>query len=511
MSDHVLNESAAFSETLHLRVGPIREVFPLGRQYGPEQWLPSWWDAKGQSGSTWQLLKQFLAETNRFLDRSDRVYLQHWLSTAPAGEDRLRWTVPCPFPRTEPLAVTYRLGVVDYPVRRAASRHEWESASDPVWWIEPHDPRLRLRNLNVLEATLIPDPEDGVAVLPDPPLRDVDLYWQDADGVWQRYPAELQLGAMSLQFPEGLDPVQIRWASRAVQEQLADAVVTITRSGGRVVFPLASERVDNLFDAFGCLYGLPRFDDEDNLSYRDRLLLESRDPADSTVGGVIRGVASRIRTLSLVDWQAESDLALDAASALRITQVHLIGEPRLREVREDLLPQDATEDGAAEFLATWGDWRPGALVLVNGIPRNDWTLGGPGGASVLFPEPVQGRVHASYSLERFVVERDGDGYVTHLRVGAGLLPKNANESYLVAVAREVTALPVDLPDIQRARLLTAEGLPNALFLDIAHQLTASNPTALGRGVWGAGVWFTATEDRPPAARIPLPFDAHGEG
>lgn len=487
---------------------------PLGaglgpRQYrlGPEHYLPSWTTAHAErTGTLFQLLQHLAEEQVSVQQEVRRATRRQWLSVAEVGERRLQWGVRKSFPVGRELLLTFSAvvgsSVVSGTVRQAISSFDFDSAVDPVWYATPADLRIWVRNLHMRQGVV--NSADGVySICEEVPVGLVPdtgvFYRRSPANHWEWLSPDAVSGLISFSLPSG-GPWQVAYGSQSLLEALnAAGTVTAMWAGGRSV-PLSLILQDpfNVFDGYGVLIGIPRFPDEDNLAYKRRLLIEMEAPGDPTVGGVVRGICSRLGQLSRRTWDGASDLSLDLTGVSGITQVLLPQVTRLREVTEPLTPSGGMF--TTKFVATYGSWRNGWLVLVDGIPEANLTLDN---NIVTLARPVSGAVSATYSIQQYSLTTVASGYIGGLEVGTGL----ASGSYSVFLSRYVNAHVVDLPSYQRDHLLDASGLPNQLFIELARRLTESNPTTFGRARWGhTASWFEETEDQPPAARLPIPMD-----
>jgi hypothetical protein len=481
------------------------------RQYrwGPEHYLPSWTTAHAErTGKLFQLLQHLAEEEVSVQNEARRASLRQWLIEAEVGEQRIQWGVQKSFPPGRDMLLTFSAtvagSVVSGSVRQATSPFDFDSAVDPVWYAMPSDLRIWVRNLHMRQgAVTSPDgvyslcEEFPVGLVPDTGIffrRSTSNNWE-----WMSPESAAVTGVLSFSLPSG-GPWQIAYGSQSLLTAL-NAAGTLTASwiGGQTIpMALVPRKPYNVFDGYGSLIGIPRFLYEDNLAYKRRLLDEMEAPGDPTVGGVVRGICSRLGQLNKRRWDGASTLTLDTTGASGITHLFLPQVDQYREVTEQLAPSGGTI--TPKFLATYGSWRNGWLVLVDGVPEANVSLSS---NIVTLSRPVSGAVTATYSVQQYRLTTIASGYIGNLEVGTGL----ASGSYSVFLSRYVDAHVVDLPDYQRDHLLDATGLPNQLFLELARKLTENNPTAFGRARWGLGAnWFDESEDQPPSARLPIPMD-----
>ncbi|HYT45523.1 MAG TPA: hypothetical protein VEP90_24570, partial [Methylomirabilota bacterium] len=140
--------------------------------------------------------------------------------------------------------------------------------------------------------------------------------------------------------------------------------------------------------------------------------------------------------------------------------------------------------------------------FVDGIPTSNFIVSG---NLVAFAQPVTGTVNAIYSVEVFTPILNSNGFISSIVPGQVI----TSGSYNVLYTTVVNAHTVDQPDFQLANLLLSNGLPNALFLEIAKKLTENNPTTFGRARWSKdAVWLDKTDNKPTIARLPIPFDSN---
>jgi hypothetical protein len=197
-----------------------------------------------------------------------------------------------------------------------------------------------------------------------------------------------------------------------------------------------------------------------------------------------------------LEWDGVNTLTLDTSGVSGITALHIAGVNRLREIEEVLTPDSDFQT----FYASYGSWRPGWLVLVDGVPEN---LVSVSSNIVSLSRVVSGEVRATYAIEQYTTSGDTSGNIRVLFAGTGL----SSGTYKLLLSRRVRGYPVDLADVQRALLLTVDGLPNALMLDLARQLSEGNPTAFATARWGSSAnWFERLEEQPRLSRLPLSFD-----
>jgi hypothetical protein len=294
--------------------------------------------------------------------------------------------------------------------------------------------------------------------------------------------------------------VNFYYGDQDILTDVASGVLLVQYRGGRTInLPLRQIPVANIFDAFGTLFGIPRFVGEDNLAYKQRLLAEAVSPATTDRGGVIRGVASRLGQLHVRAWDGVSTLQLDTTGASGITALRVVEFPRFREITETLSPS-----GLNRFIATHDSWRPGYLILVDGVPDPEAAVAG---NVVTLARIATGAVSATYSIEQWSTTSNVSGTIHSLLPGTGI----PSGDWRVLYACHVQAYPVDLPSVKQGLLLQANGLPNQLFLELAHRLTEDNPTAFGRARWGSGAaWFVGSDERPALTRLPIVFDDTSE-
>lgn len=484
------------------------ELGPRQYRQGPEHYLPSWTTAHAERTGKLFLLLQHLAEQSVAVQQeARRAALRQWLGEAEVGERRLQWGVRQSLSPGRDMLLTYATvigsAVVSGAVRQAISPFDFDTAVDPVWYATPTDLRIWLRNLHMRQVTAIsPNPvysiceEQLAGMVPDAGI----FYRRSTENQWEWLSPESPLVTGTIYFSLPASGVwQLAYGSQRLLTALnASGTITTRWTGGQSVpLPLLLQRPANVFDSYGALIGIPRFLQEDNRAYKRRLLSEMEAPGDPTLGGVVRGICSRLGKLIRVVWDGTSDLALDATGASGITFTFLPQVDQLRQITEPLTPLAGL---TTQFIATYSNWQNGYLVLVDGVPEGNTSLAG---NIVTLSRLVSGAVTATYSVRQYDLDAGPSGFISGIRVGTGL----ASGAYSVFCSCHVNARVVDLPSYQRSFLLTAAGLPNQLFLELARQLTESNPTTFGRARWGPGAyWFTGAEDQPQSARLPVPMD-----
>jgi hypothetical protein len=287
----------------------------------------------------------------------------------------------------------------------------------------------------------------------------------------------------------------VRYGSQARLTELSGATLQVLGGDRRSVqLDLILDPFPNILDGYGQLLGLPRLRGEDNREYRERLLLFLQSPPDTTVGGLLRRLGAAFGQLGLAHWDGVTTLTLDDGG-LALQEVRVLEVARYQQYEEELLPDP---DGS-RFYAHTGGWRGGAGVWVAGLPRQDYSLSG---QVVTFTTPVSGRVTARYTVEQFSFTRDTSGNILTLVPGHGL----PSGQYRVLYTGRVKAFGLDQPEFQVDYLLTAEGLPNRLYLELATQLVRSAPHLLAQARWGGAVWTSRAEVPPHGPRLALAFD-----
>lgn len=497
-------------ETLSPTGAPFAPSGTLGGPWlrlGPEVYLPQWVTARAsQRGLLYQLLQVAAEQAVPFSLNARRVFASRWLGEAEVGIDRLGWRLARAFPRDQELTLSFTCPTADGPasgsIRRARTRFDYETAPEPVWWRSDQG-ELLLRNLHLRTVQI--EAGDGVYSIIGGESRglvpDTGYYYRrnPAQGWEWLSPESPNASGRSFSLPLS-GTYLIAYGSLGVLESLGIGSVTVRWPGGQSVpLPLSPLTPENLFDQYGRLLGLPRLDDENNLVYKRRLLTLTKGPPDTSQAGVIRGIAAELGQLTEHTWDGVSDLLLDPTGALGITAVFVPGVPELREIQEELTPAS----GGLVCWASYAPWRPGGLVLVEGVPVKNAQVSG---SQVLLAQPASGRITAQYSIRQYHRVLAGSGFIGTLAAGTGV-PSGA---YPVLVSHHVGVTAPALLAVQRDRLLDASGLPTALFVELAQVLGAGNPTVWGRARWGAAAaWFAAGEnpaDRPITARMPLPFD-----
>jgi hypothetical protein len=457
-------------------------------------YLPNWSDGRHTSGSLlYQVLTSCTEGEGRLVSEIERGMLGRFLSTADYGEPYRVWAIDGDLSPHEEAKVTLTVSATDIVVRRATSLFDFDTASDAVWWSDPGHHQLLLRNLAHRETTAVG--AAGVYTISGETswvTSDEDLFWRiQGNNFWTRIAAEkLPTSGDTVTLPHS-GTVELRYSSATRLAALSGATVLVERNGkSSGSLPLQEAFLPNLLDGYGALLGIPRLEGEKGDHYRARLLREMLAPASPVVDGVVRGISSRFGWLYGVEWDGRTTVTFSGATSLTV-----IDAERLLVVEEELSPAG---DGL-NFYASLSGWRDGSLVTVDGIPQFAYSRTD---NKVTFTSAISGRVAAEYSVEQYVLTQDSSGKITALTAGTGL----PSGSYTILWTDDVQAWTVDEQDFLQTRLLTADGKPNRLYVELAQALTEGNPTTFGRARWGRASWFYRQDNKPGTTHLPVPFD-----
>lgn len=467
---------------------------------GPWTRLPHWMSPQQDLSTTLdKVLTPLTFQKELVFNESKRNQLAHWVQLASVGEDRVGWVAAVQGIPTQNILVNWRSDEgTEGSARAALSPFDFTTATDPVWWIDTNSKRILLRNLMVVETILInPTPVYTIFGEDSGLVPDWGIYWRTSvDLPWNWLDPESQYVSGNTFVLPITGTVAVRYASQAILDGL-DGELDISWLGGATkTFELTFITPSNIFDAYGDLIGLKRITGEDNLTYKNRLKIALLAPANTTIPGVIRGVAAQIGLISSTPWDGVSTLVLDASGTSGITQVTVVEFPQIREVTEQLTPDN---QNPSKFYASYSGWRGGAIIFEDGrtVPVSSVS-----GNVVTLGRPASGFVQATYSFSQYSTSGDTSGFIRAILPGYGV----TSGSYTLVITRNVKAYTPDLPSVQLDRLLLANGLPNRLFLDIVREVNEGNPTVFGRGRWAWATWFEQTDELPPMARLPVSLD-----
>lgn len=472
---------------------------------GPQHYLPHWINASHTSSGHLSTLLEWVGEEGEYLQQDFSPFERSlYLGTIPLGLDRHRWTVPYYASRTEELLVRFQTSVLSGLVQEARTDWEFTTATLPTWRYVEAEALLHFRNLHYREQTLSSATTTYTLTGEvEGRVRDSDLWWRESgDRRWRRLSSENpDVSGTSFVLPSS-GTKTVRYGSQQVLNALSSGTVTVDRyGGGSRLLSLQQLWPKNLLDDWGALFGLPRFENEDNQSYRDRLVTGVLVGDQTTEPGLLRGLANQLGLVQRVDWDGISTLTLDSSGVSGITNLWVRELPRYRKVEEDLFPAPGS---TTQFWSTYHTWSPGWLVLVDGVP----TLGASvASGQVTLTEGTTGRVSAEYSLEHYSFSLNPSGSLAAVLPGCGV----TSGSYQVIVSRSIDVHSLDNPDFRETELYTAEGLATLLLLDLSRELREGNPSALSRGRWGAeAVWLGAEEQGPGIQYLPARFDYPSE-
>jgi hypothetical protein len=124
--------------------------------------------------------------------------------------------------------------------------------------------------------------------------------------------------------------------------------------------------------------------------------------------------------------------------------------------------------------------------------------------------PASGRIYASsaysnslianYRYTNYVVQPSGNITVLQ-RTG-----NTAEDIYEVAWTTGIQVNTLSKKKYKEQKLLTGDGLPTSLFLDIANNIRKKVNVTLGYARWEKVHWFTQDEISPQLDYIPIPMD-----
>ena len=483
------------------------------QRLGPEYFLPHWTSANAERLGNLFALCQWGAEREvQWKAQTARGVAGRYLSSARSLEPLYEWRVNFIPPTDREMTVTFQAttfsGSVQGTARRATSPFDYDTAVEPVWYQDPSTRVVRLRGLflhsiqRYTSGTVYTICGAGtnayLGVVPDTGY----FYRRSPANVWEWISPESDRFAPNQVTLPGSGTWLIAFGSNV---DLANLQVTgscnFSWAGGQsITLPLIFTPVPNLFDGYGALFGLPRFLQpiESNYSYKGRLLSLIQSPPDATVDGVIRGIGSRLGSVSKLRWDGVSPVTLDAGGTQKITSIKIVEFNQFYEIDDQLLPTP----GNTLYYSTFSNWRQNAIVFVNGLPTSSYTVSG---NLVSFFQPVTGTVEAIYSVQTYSLAVGSNGYITGITPGQGVVSGN----YTVLITKAVNAHTVDDLNYQKTNLLDASGLPNALFVEIASRLTENNPTSFGRARWGSNAnWFEQSDQKPEISRLPIPLDSN---
>lgn len=505
------SESASFTDVTPFCDSTSGTIEAPLQRLGPEYFLPHWVTANSNRTGLLFALCQWGAENElQFRDQTIRATTGKYLNATRVREPLYEWTINFVPPADREMTMTCQStntsGNVLRTVRRATSLFDFETTVDPVWYQDSIQRKVRLRNLfmrtiqRYSSGTVYTICGTGAAgylgVVPDTGY----FYRKSPLNNWEWIsPESDRFGYQSVNLP-GSGTWLIAYGSSADLASLkASGTVTASWAGGdtrqlRIQFTPFS----NLFDGYGFLLGIPRIQIpfESNFSYKARMLALVLSPPDTTLTGVLRGIGARFNLVRRVVWNGVSTLTLDAGGTQNITTVTVPNIDKYSDITETLY----ATSGSTVFYTELKDWRDRSIIFVNGIPVNNYAVSG---NRVTFSQPVTGVVQAVYSVATYTLTTNSAGYINTVVPGQGIVSGSYNVLYTVGINAHV----VDQPDYQRISLLTPNGLPNRLFLEIAARLTENNPTTFGRSRWGTNAtWLDRTDKAPATSRLPIPFD-----
>lgn len=455
-------------------------------------YFPQWMDIHYNTDpATGSLLRRFLVSPGRELLSSAyysykverEKFLNNWL-----GEPSRGWYVGTDLSSNQITSVS--ITTPSRTIYPTICSTEWEftTAVGPAYIVDNNNYAIYFMGLTISVLSVV---ATGTVTFPDGEiLSGTDIYWrEDATGIWHiEEPGSLNRSGPTTETTSTISnitgPVTIVYQSNSLLSDLTNATVSI--NNGPAV-PLEYMDYWSSIDEIGLVVDLPRFLGEDNQSYWKRLKSVYPFLGSSTEDGLKQAVGRRLGVLDTSYWNGMILLTWNSSS---IADVWIHELPKYSYSLEEMMK----EQGLIYYTTKREIEQPyifneGALLNVT-----------PASGRIYASSAYSNSLIANYRYTNYVVQPSGNITVLQ-RTG-----NTAEDIYEVAWTTGIQVNTLSKKKYKEQKLLTGDGLPTSLFLDIANNIRKKVNVTLGYARWEKVHWFTQDEISPQLDYIPIPMD-----
>lgn len=457
-------------------------------------YIPSWTAAcTGEDSIMYNVLSSLLPTAADIAHMITLLSGEFSLSDCARTFPRILWT--CPLGNNQSsdpeIYVKTSLDVSSIRLRHVTNQFDLLFSSDPVYMIDSDTATAYLRNIALVEETLVSATEDFV-LAPESFVEDEDI-WISCDGSWERVsPGSdmLDYSAHTLTF--GSDGyITIKYTGTEKLAATKEACITI--DNGPQLTP-TMHSVWNTFDDKAILSGISRLDEESNVELRDRIKTAYRLSRTPDKWGVIMLIAHNLGLVGTLTWSGEEDIDFASCGILDVKYAFVSDlTKQIRITNETLEPsQDYSSYGSLRR-----DWDDGWVVKVSGIIDDGATFSD---GIVTLTNPSSGNVTATYTYQNYATVYDSLTENYYLNV----TDNTPAGDYTVVYVKTIDANSASNKDYINEKLLDDYGEPNDFFMHLAEVIKTDMPISVGSACWSSSTyWFDDDEVTSRLDSIPI--------
>lgn len=416
--------------------------------------------------------------------------------------------------------LTVTIGSTVIQVRRATSKHDFFSTSQPVWItiaefkeppevIESQVSQVILRNVeNITKTTYL---YSGSLTIDDE-LEDI----HEDTPLWYINKIALQ-DIIPDNFKISMIPAKAMvWDTTVTATLLTSGTVTYTyrclsrletiiSSGtatlGLETSPISLLPIENMLDSIARPLGLERIYLESNRSFADRIYKATRIPRGSNQDALPFVIGLDLGLVELLYWDGSTTLDLVASGYTDIIDVGISETPQIEYQGVEQLSYSGT---SGMYTSIKKEWEPGYGLYLNGetVTTENYPSLTVTSTGITIGSDVSGTLLAEYSARNYNTTTSGS-YIT------SIVPVSGNieiKDRVVTLVRDLTTWNPTTEDNIQNKLTSSDGKPNEVLLRLVNHMKESLPILIGSSNWGTNErWFSDTEDKPAIGNIPIVF------
>ncbi len=446
------------------------------------QWMDVHYSTDLVSGS---LLNRFLVSSNAGLleynylqaELSSQIVRKPWL-----GEFANGWVISTNLNPSEINTVEVSINSGTIPLKKSNSEHEFLRYTEPTYLADGTN--IYFRNLDVTIALGFA----GLVSTSSDIQHASDIFWSIDTTTWYILRAEdpsIDYTSGSIVLPT-ISNVTTIYASRNIRNLLTSGSVSVN-GGPQINLHLFD--FWNSFDELGLVTDLERFLSENNYDYWNRLRTSYPFMGASTEDGVRKTVSRRTGNLSIGYWDGLTTLTWAASSSPSHIWVHNL--PQKQYVRNQKLRQsDST------YFGSKADWEQ-PYVFHDGLILTVVPVSG----KITTSDVYQNSLYASYAYTNYSYTTSGNLIMALSRTSNTL-----QDIYEVAWCPNIEVNTLSKKSYRDSLLLTGNGTPTDLLLNLSKKIEESVRKTLGYSDWNNTYWFLDNEVSPISGYLPLEMD-----
>jgi hypothetical protein len=480
------------------------------------RWMAPWGTAtEPPSGSLLHqvITKGFIRPTNALFTTTYDLVDSRNLVQIPIREPRLAWHLQSRYQPHETLTITTVASGASGSVRRSGSYFDFLTTDDAVFLLG-NNGHLLFRNLARRTVTVssigttgtliyqyhIPYEGGGI-------VKDSDIFFTHGGTTWR-----IKAGSAGVDYDKAVLQLTTPFSGGITityQSRTLVPVVTVSLSGEPYRF---ADRTDlwNTFDEIALFSNLTRRRDEDNRSFRDRILTRFVGLVGVNKRAVAQRLAQDLTLVNLLKWGGQQTLLLAASGIFGVREVNVGG---LQDLGWNVLPEigyqefeELVPQGYQKFYSLKTGWLAGWQVYVEGIPVSPFLHPNISQSEnfITFTQDVTGKVLASYRYRNYALTKSNSGFVTHVvPVTGNVLSGN----YTVILTRNVRTFTAADDDFKEQFLLNSDKTANGYFYELRERVLDGSKVHFARTRWGREAhWYFEDEDRTQSDFLPVPLD-----